>query len=158
DLVVRDERDAETTLVNYVIAGIGPIVIAVALVPLRNELDNTNLALVLVIVVVLAALIGGRGPAALAAVIAAISYDFFLTRPYLSLRIDSADDIETTIFLLVVGLLVGELVVRFRRTRSRAERGSSQIARLHRVAELAAGGTPVDELERAVEVELTGLL
>ena len=101
---------------------------------------------------------GGRGAGALAAVVSAMSYDFFLTRPYLSLTIDSADDVETTIFLLVVGLLVGEIVVRLRRTQRLAARGASEIARLHRVAELAAGGSTVEELEQAVVTELVGLL
>ena len=102
----------DSSVPGYVIGGLGPILVAAALVPLRNELDNTNLALALVVVVVAAALAGGRGPAVVAAVVAAMSYDFFLTRPYLSLTIDSADDVETTIFLLVIGLLVGELVAR----------------------------------------------
>jgi Domain of unknown function (DUF4118) len=87
-----------------------------------------------------------------------MSYDFFLTRPYLSLTIDSADDVETTIFLLIVGLLVGEIVVRFRRAQRRAARGASEIARLHRIAELAAGGTSAEELQSAVERELVELL
>jgi hypothetical protein len=154
---VRTRADANVT-VGYVIGGIGPIAVAAALVPLRNELDNTNLALALVVVVVVAAAVGGRGSGALAAVIAAMSYDFFLTKPYLSLTIDSADDVETTIFLLIVGLLVGEIVVRFRRSQRLVERGASEIARLHRVAELAAGGTPAEELERAIGQELVGLL
>jgi Domain of unknown function (DUF4118) len=156
--MARAPLDRDLTIPGYVIGGLGPIAVAAALVPLREEIDNTNLALALVVVVVLAAAAGGRGAGALGAVIAAVSYDFFLTRPYLSLTIDSADDVETTIFLLIVGLIVGEIVVRFRRTRRRAERGASEVARLHRVAELAAGGAPVDELERAVEAELVGLL
>jgi uncharacterized protein DUF4118 len=157
-VMTRVRRDADHTLPGYIIGGIGPIVVAAVLVPLRNELDNTNLALALVVVVVIAALAGGRGPGALAAIIAAMSYDFFLTKPYLSLTIDSADDVETTIFLLLVGLLVGEIVVRFRRTQRIAARGASEIARLHRVAELAAGGAPVEELEHTVADELLGLL
>jgi hypothetical protein len=154
----RARADADLTVPGYVIGGLGPIVVAAALVPLRNELDNTNLALALVVVVVVAALVGGRGAGALAAVVAAVSYDFFLTRPYLSLTIDSADDVETTIFLLIVGLLVGEIVVRFRRSQRLVERGASEIARLHRVAELAASEMPVAELEQAVARELVGLL
>jgi hypothetical protein len=152
----RPDRDWTTP--GYIIGGIGPIVVAALLVPLRNEIDNANLALALVVVVVVAALAGGRGAGVLAAIVAAMSYDFFLTRPYLSLSIKSADDVETTVFLLVIGLLVGEIVVRFRRTQRLAARGSSEIARLHRVAELAAGGAPVDELERSVAAELVGLL
>ena len=143
---------------GYVIGGIGPIVVAAALVPLRDEIDNANLALAMVVVVVVAAAVGGRGAGLLAAVIATISYDFFLTRPYLSLTIDSADDVETTIFLLAIGLLVGEIVVRSRRTHWHATRGASEIARLHRVAELAASGAPLEELEASVVTELVGLL
>jgi hypothetical protein len=154
----RARRDPDLTVPGYLIGGIGPIAVAAALVPLRNELDNTNLALALVVVVIVAALAGGRGAGALAAIVAAVSYDFFLTRPYLSLSIDNADDVETTIFLLVIGLLVGEIVVQFRRTQRRAERGATSIASLHRVAELAAGGAPVAELACAVEAELIGLL
>jgi hypothetical protein len=156
--MTRGRNDADLTVPGYIIGGIGPIAVAAALVPLREELDNTNLALALVVVVVVAALVGGRGAGALAAVVAAMSYDFFLTRPYLSLTIDSADDVETTIFLLIVGLLVGEIVVRFRRAQRRAARGASEIARLHRVAELAAGGASAEELQSAVERELVELL
>lgn len=156
--MTRAPRDRDLTVPGYIIGGVGPIAVAGALVPLRNELDNANLALALVVVVVVAAAVGGRGAGALAAVVSAMSYDFFLTRPYLSLTIDSADDVETTIFLLVVGLLVGEIVVRLRRTQRLAARGASEIARLHRVAELAAGGSTVEELEQAVGTELVGLL
>ena len=137
----RPRSNADWTMPGYVIGGIGPIVVAAALVPLRNEIDNANLALAMVVVVVVAAAVGGRGAGVLAAVIATISYDFFLTRPYLSLTIDSADDVETTIFLLVIGLLVGEIVVRSRRThsarRARARprsRGSTESRSWRRVA------------------------
>jgi hypothetical protein len=151
-------RDRDLTAPGYVIGGIGPIAVSAALVPLRSEVDNANLALALVVVVVIAALVGGRGAGALAAVVSAMSYDFFLTRPYLSLTIDSADDVETTIILLAVGLIVGEIVVRLRRNQRLAARGASEVARLHRVAELAAGGSSAEELEQTVATELVGLL
>ncbi len=152
----RDEWD--TTAAGFAVAGLLPILVGGALVAVRGEVDTTNLALVLVLVVVLAAMLGGRAAGAIAAVVSAISFDFFLTRPYLTLQIDSADDVETMVFLLVIGLLVGELVTRARRHRGRADRGADEIARLHRVAELAATGADVDDLVLAVEEELTGLL
>ena len=40
---------------------------------------------------------------------AALSFNFFHTVPYLTLEIDSADDVETTLLLLAVGLAVGQL-------------------------------------------------
>ena len=143
---------------GYTIGGLGTVAVAAAMVPLRGHVQIANLALVLVLVVVLAAALGGRGAGAVGAVVAALSFDFFLTQPYLSLQIESADDVETTLVLLVIGLVVGEIVVRARRSRRAATRGADEVARLHRVSELAATGAPVDEIIRVLEQELTELL
>ena len=43
------------------LGGLAPIVVAALLVPFRDEIDNANLALILVLVVVVAAILGGRG-------------------------------------------------------------------------------------------------
>jgi hypothetical protein len=67
----RAPAGADTrTLVGLAIAGIGAIAVAVLLVPLRDDIDTSNLALILVVVVVLAAIVGNRLAAALAAVVA----------------------------------------------------------------------------------------
>lgn len=150
--------ESDTAAAGFAVAGIAPIVVAGALVAVRDQLDVANLALVLVVVVVLAAMLGGRAAGATAAVVSAVSFDFFLTKPYLTLQIDSADDIETMLILLVIGLLVGELVTRARKARVDAARGADEVARIHRVAELAASGAEVEDLVLAVEAELTGLL
>jgi hypothetical protein len=155
---VGDIDERQESIAGYVIALVAPIVAAAVLVPLRDELVSTNLALILVLTVVVAAVIGGRGPGAVAAVIATISYDFFLTQPYLTFRIDSADDIETTIILLVIGLAVGQLAVVARRRRSAAARGSEELARLHRVANHVASGAPVAEIVDEVAHELSRML
>src|SRR5207244_2998271 len=86
------------------------------------------------------------------------SFDFFLTRPYLSLRIDGAADVETTIVLLVIGLLVGEIVVRGRRNRAAAERAADEVHRMARVAGLAAEPAETGGLVHAVEAELVAVL
>jgi hypothetical protein len=160
--VVRDHdetrRSDGTEAVAYAVAGIGPILVAAALVALRGELVNVNVALILVVIVVLAAVAGGRGAGALAAVSAALSYAFFFTKPYLSLRINDGDDLLTTVLLLVIGLVVGELVTLGRRSRVVAGRAHDSIARLHRVAELASSGSSADEILHAVETELCSLL
>jgi Domain of unknown function (DUF4118) len=140
------------------IAGLGPIVVAAALVSVRGQLVNVNVALMLVVVVVLAAVSGGRAAGALAAVMAALSYEFFFTKPYLSLRISDGEDAVTTVLLLVIGLVVGELVVIGRRNRQAAGQAQEGIARLHRVAELGASGARADDLIVAVEGELEALL
>lgn len=140
------------------IGGLAPIAAAALLVTVRSHLDNANIALVLVIVVVGVAAAGGAYAGATAAISAALSFDFFLTRPYLRLRISSTDDIETTVLLLVVGLAVGNIAARARRSRRRAEATSGEIHRIYRVAALAATGDQVEDVMMAAEAELTELL
>jgi hypothetical protein len=140
------------------IGGLAPIAIAAVLVVVRDHVLNTNLALVLAGVVVLVALAGGRAAGALAAVTATMSFDFFLTRPYLTLRMNSEDDIETAAILLGVGIIAGQYAARARRTRARMETGRSEIRRIHRLAEFVAQGGGPDDVIRAGGTELTDLL
>jgi hypothetical protein len=146
------------------LGGLGALLVALLLVPFRDEIDNANLALLLVLVVVVAAVLGGRAAAVVAAITATMAFDFFLTQPYNSMRIESADDVETAIIMLAVGLLVGEVSARGRRFRRQRERAADAIARVHRVAALIAEGGPLDRGHRlddivaAVRTELTALL
>ena len=114
--VALSKADRTNALVGVAVGALGPIVVALILVPVRTELDNANLALILVLVVVIAAIIGGRRAGALAAIVATLSFDFFLTQPYLSLKIETSDDLETALILLGVGLLVGAVASRGRRS------------------------------------------
>jgi K+-sensing histidine kinase KdpD len=151
-------EDFESSAGGYLIGGFVPIVIGAALVPVRDDIEHTTSVLIMVLVVVLAAIAGGRWAGVLAAFVAAASFDFFLTQPYQSLRIDSESDIETTVMLLVIGILVGQIVVFARRNRRAADRAADEIGRLRRVAESAASGLGTDELADVVEEELSGLL
>jgi hypothetical protein len=155
----RTDRDVERqATIAYAIGGLAPIVVGAAMVSVRGELDATNAALVLVLVVVGTAAFGGRGPAALSAVLAALSYEFFFTRPYNSLRIDSANDVETTVILLAIGLAVGQLAVHARRTRRVASRGRDELASMRRMAERVAAGAGDEELIDVAVAELTNVL
>lgn len=145
-------------MVVVAVAGIGSIAVAAALVPLRDEVDNTNLALILVLVVTIAAIVGGRGAGSVAAVTSTLAFDFFLTRPFLSVRIDSADDIETVVILLAVGLLVGEVAARGRQSRREREQAAQAILRVHRVADEIAHDATLEDLVGLVKAELVSLL
>jgi hypothetical protein len=140
------------------VAAIGPIIVASLLVLVRDHLARSNAALVFVIVVVLAAALGGRWAGIVAALVSAISYDFFLTRPYGSLKIDDLEDIVATGLLLVVGLIVGELVVWAHRGHRESARGSDEVMRLHRVAELVAAGSSAERVVESVCNEMSELL
>ena len=146
-----------TPLLRRVASAPPPALVAVV-VPFRDDRENDNLALVLVLVVVIAAILGGRGAGALAAVMATLSFDFFLVRPYLSMDIETKDDIETILILLGVGLLVGEMASRGRRSQRGRERAAEAILRVHRVADEVAQGAAVDDVIATVTRELRALL
>ncbi len=154
--VRREERDVSQ--VGAAIGGLGAVVVGVVLVPWRSEIHHANLALILVVVVVAAAIVGGRLAGAVAAVAATLSFDFFLTKPYLSMRVNSTDDMETVLVLLTVGLLVGEVAARGRRSRRHRDRALESVARVQRVASLVALGEEAEGVTAAVTAELTALL
>jgi len=139
-------------------AVLGPLAVSGVLVAFRGELFSTNAALVLVLPVLAAAIVGGRRGGAAAAVVAALCFDFFFTHPYYSFTIDNRDELETTMVLLVVGLVVGELVVRARRSNDLAAASRREVNQVRRVAELAAGSGPTGRLISIVEHELVELL
>ena len=136
----------------------GSIAAGAALVSVRDHFAPTNVVLILVLFVLLGAVIGGRTAGVVSALTAAVSFDFFHTQPYNSLKIDSATDIETTLLLLVVGLAIGEIVVRADRIRYVVGGNRRELSRVHRVARLAADGEAVDDLISAVAAELTATL
>jgi len=70
----------------------------------------------------------------------------------------SHDDLEITLLLLVVGLLVGTIAARGRQARSEAETARDEIRRVHRLAELAARGAPAASVIAAAQKELIALL
>jgi hypothetical protein len=144
--------------IAYAVGGLLPIAVAGAMVGLRDELDTTNVALVLVLIVVGTGAVGGRGPAALSAVISAVSFLFFFTEPYYSLRVDESNDVETVLILLAIGLAVGQLAVSAQRSRRQVRRGRDELTSMRLVAERVAAGASRDELVALVVTELHDLL
>jgi hypothetical protein len=140
------------------IAAFGPLLVAGVLVPFRDDLASANVVLVFVLVVVFGAAAGTRFCGALTAVVAAMSYDFFFTKPYQSLKIENANDLGTTLLLLAIGLVVAEIVAFTRQHRARAETRRDEIQMLRRTAELVAAGTSTDDVLDTVKGELVELL
>lgn len=138
------ERD---DLVVGTVAGIGAaLVLSALLVPVRADVDSAVVALPLVLPVLLGAAIGGRTAGALCAVTATISFDFFFTVPYGSLKMHSTDDVVAALVLLVVGSAAGTLSARAQGQRSVVERQRLDLDAIHAVAALVVDGARVDEV------------
>jgi hypothetical protein len=128
-----------------------------ALVGLRGELPSDVIVLLLALMVVGVGRVTNVFGSTLAAVVAAASFDFFFTKPYLTLRIDSAKDIEVTIVLLAVAVVAGGTSARTRREKRIALSHDMDVDAIRRVLDVA-GERSVEDVELAVRAELLKLL
>lgn len=120
----------------------GAIAVAVGFSTVRDQTGQVTVALALMAVVVTAAAIGGRSAGAWSATTAALSFNFWHTQPYLSLRIHSGRDVVTTALLFAVGIGVGELARMHERAAAEAKQSRSLLAALAKQADLIADGAP----------------
>jgi predicted Na+-dependent transporter len=85
---------------------------AAALVAARGTVPSTDIALLLIASVLVVALSGRRSAAAVAAVSAAVSYDYLHTTPYHSFTIANHNDAVATLVLGLLALALGQLAAR----------------------------------------------
>jgi len=92
------------------------LVVAVTLAGqlVRSVIAPTNLVMLYLLAVVIAATRWGRGPSVLSAVLGVLLFDFFLVSPQLTFRVSDAQYILTFIGLLAVGLVISTLAARER--------------------------------------------
>lgn len=137
---------------------VAPLVVAALMVPFRGTFASTAAALVLVIVIVTVAVIGNRLAGVVASASAALWFDFFLTRPYDRFAISHRPDLETTIAIFVVGVLVTEVAERSRQHWQSANSSTAYVAMIHGVAVLAADSAPVASMIERTNESLVQLL
>jgi hypothetical protein len=135
-----------------------PLAVAAVLLPFRASWSNTNVALLLVVVVVGVAAIGNRVAGGLAALWAAIWFDFFFTLPYYRFTIRSSVDVTTAVLLLLTGLAVSQLAARARRLKVITVTDAGYLAQIHETASLAKSATVPDVVVNHVREQLVGLL
>lgn len=136
-------------------AVLAPLIVGATLHALRDEITTTTAALVLVLLVVTAAATGLRSAGIAAALSAGVWFDYFLTEPYLSLKVTSSDDIQATVLLLVVGIAVSEIALWGRRQAARASRRAGYLDGVFGTADIVAqpGASPealVDRVDRQI--------
>ncbi len=133
---------------------VGALVVSALLVPARDWMGNTNIALVLVAVVVAAAAYGGRAAGVLTAFAASVTFNATHTVPYGTLVIENREDIITTVLVAVVGVAVGELTHLRVEAAHRARRRDYAVSRIHRVAELVRHAADPEDVLTAIDTEL----
>jgi K+-sensing histidine kinase KdpD len=105
----------------YLWSTLSLVLIVSILVLLRSTLNQTSIALTLVVVVTAAATVWGRGPALLTAVVAGLAFNFFFLEPYHSFTIHRPQDVAAFTALVATAVLVGQLATRLQRHSAEAE-------------------------------------
>jgi len=127
-------------------AFVASLLIGLLVEPFRGTIGLENVVILYLLVVVAAAAIGGRAAGMVAAVSAALAYDYFLTTPYHTLVIDTLAQVITVTLLVATGIVVSIGGRVRRRSAAVAESHADAIRLLHRVTETAAAGGAVDRV------------
>ncbi|HVO89367.1 MAG TPA: two-component system sensor histidine kinase KdpD [Casimicrobiaceae bacterium] len=128
--------------------------------PLQHLFELSNIVMVFLLAVVAVALLFGRGPAVLAAIVNVLAFDFFFVPPQFTFAVSDAQYVFTFAVMLLVGLVVGQLTARLRYQAKFASQGEERARRLFDMArELSAALAPeqVAEIgERFVAATMPG--
>lgn len=149
---------SDSEVVGAAVGAIVAMCVAGLLGAVRGEISQANAGLILVLVIIGAAAIGGRWAGGATALAAALSFDFFLTKPYGSLAIKSSQDVVTTLLLFLVGVVVGQFANARWREHDRVEAGAAEVAGLFRVASLTADGAHLIQVLEVVQHEVGEVL
>ena len=107
------------------------MIVTGACLPYRDELTLATPALLYILPVGLAALVGGRAIAVVVALVTAVTYSLAFIPPTGSLRVKLREDLVSLVVLLAVALTVGTLVARESARRRQAEQREGELAVLY---------------------------
>ena len=118
----------------------------------RARIEPTNLVMIYLVVVVIAAIYLGRGPSLLAAITGVLAFDFFLVPPYLTFAIGDTQYILTFFALLTISLVVSTLTAQVREQAEAAIQGESRATALY---SLGRDLTSATDLEQVADTIIT---
>ncbi|MFR9803341.1 DUF4118 domain-containing protein [Pseudonocardia sp. RS010] len=136
-------------LVGWLLGVAGPAAATLIGITLQGVVGLSTDVVLFFLATVVAALVGGLGPALLAALLSGLLLNFFLTRPYHSLTIADPENVVTVVAMLLVAVLVALVVDRATRRGEQAARARTEAALLASFARTVLTGT--DPLPRLLE-------
>lgn len=117
---------------------------------LRSFIAPTNLAMIFLLAVVVAALRLGRGPAIAASILSVLVFDFFFVPPRITLAVSDYQYLITFAGLLIVGLVISTLASRVRDQAEAARRREAQTVSLYELSRDLASAVGLDAIMQSV--------
>jgi two-component system sensor histidine kinase KdpD len=122
--------------------------VTIVSLPLATRFDRSNIVAVYILTVVLVAVRFGRGPAALAAVLAVAAFDYFFVPPRFSLAVSDVQYLLTFAIMLAVGLITGQLTAGLRFQARVAAHREERAAALYGIARELSGAMQIEQVVR----------
>jgi PAS domain S-box-containing protein len=113
----------QNRIVAYLSATLGIAAVTAVCVPFSGQVNNTTVALAMLLVVLFVATLWGSRPALLASGLGALAFDFYFLPPRGSFTIGHIQDWVALAALFITALTVGELSARAKRRAVEAETG-----------------------------------
>jgi two-component system sensor histidine kinase KdpD len=114
----------------------------------------TNLVMIYLASVVVAALYLGRGPSLLAAFLSVLAFDFFFVPPQLTFAVTDTEYLLTFLGLFTVSLVISTLAVRSREQADTAREREAQTATLYAFSSALAAAASLDEIISQIVMQL----
>ncbi len=118
--------------------------------PLRMNIEPTNIAMVYFVAVIVAAVRLGRAPAIFASLLSVIAFDLVFILPYYTFVVADTQYLLTFAALLAVGIVVSTLAAQARRQELAARRRESQTAALYDFSRRLTGAVEADDIAQAL--------
>ena len=111
--------------------------------PLQHRFDLSNIVMLFLLATVAVAILFGRGPAVVAAVVNVLAFDFFYVPPQFTFAVSDVQYVFTFVVMLVVGLVIGQLTAGMRHQARFASQTAERAQRMFEMArELSAALAP----------------
>jgi two-component system sensor histidine kinase KdpD len=120
--------------------------------PLRSYIEPTNLVMLYLVAVVVAAIYLGKFPAVLASFLSVVAFDFIFVPPHYTFDVADAEYLLTFVALLAVGLVISALAAQAREQEKAARQRETQTAALYELSRHLAAAA---ELNQVADIVVT---
>ncbi len=114
----------------------------------------TNLVMIYLASVVIAALYLGRGPSLMVAFLSVVAFDYFFVPPQLTLTVYDTEYLLTFLGLFIVSLVISTLAVRSREQAEAAREREAQTATLYAFSSALAAAASLEEIIDQIVMQL----
>jgi two-component system sensor histidine kinase KdpD len=123
--------------------------------PIQPLISPTNLVMVFLLAVVIAATFLGRGPSILVSFLSVLVFDFFFVPPFLTFAVSDTEYILTFIGLFGVGLVISELTARVRDQAEVAQRRETETATMYALSRDLSVAEGLEEIVHSVSEKIS---